>query len=135
MQLHRKMICYGYINDYSFMGAVTYHHMDWRVPAMELGYWLRKSKQNQGIMTEAVHALTRYAFFELKVKRLEIRCDVLNDRSKKIPERLGYHLESQLKWARINTETNQLSDTLVYVRHDLENLPNLPVQWPLIKRT
>ena len=102
---------------------------------MELGYWLRKSKQNQGIMTEAVHALTRYAFFELKVKRLEIRCDVLNDRSKKIPERLGYHLESQLKWARINTETNQLSDTVVYVRHDLENLPNLPVQWPLIKRT
>jgi ribosomal-protein-serine acetyltransferase len=90
----------------TFLGATGYHHTDWSVPAFETGYWIRATHQGKGIMTEAINAITRYAFIELKVKRLEIRCDIQNERSKKIPERLGYTLESKLKtiafmWQRI----------------------------------
>jgi RimJ/RimL family protein N-acetyltransferase len=114
-----------------FLGATGYHHMDWQIPAMEIGYWLRVSYQKQGIMTEAINALTRYAFSELKLNRLEIRCDIKNEDSKHIPERLGYTLESTLRNNRIDPKTNQMSDTLIYVRHDLKNLPGLFVDWEI----
>ena len=80
-------------------------------------------------MTEAVNALTRYAFLELHAKRIEITCDVLNLRSKKVPERLGYTLEATLKNHRRNPADNSISGTLIYAKYDLENLPELSVQW------
>ena len=80
-------------------------------------------------MTEAINAIARYAFLELKSKRIEIRCDIANVRSKKIPERLGFHLEATLKNNRINPQTKVISDTLVYALYDLDTLPLLSVQW------
>lgn len=52
-----------------------------------------------------------------------------NVRSKKILERLGVHLEAMLKNNRINPQTKQISDTLVYAMHHLDRLPALFVQW------
>lgn len=112
-----------------FLGATGFHHMDWEVPAMETGYWLRASYQRQGIMTEAINAITRYAFIELKIKRFEIRCDIVNERSKKIAERLGFQLEATLRNNRIDPATNQPSHTLLFSRCDLVNLPDLFVEW------
>ena len=38
--------------DNSFIGATGYHHMNWEIPAMEIGYWTRTTEQNKGyIMT------------------------------------------------------------------------------------
>jgi ribosomal-protein-serine acetyltransferase len=112
-----------------FLGATGYHHMDWNIPTLEIGYWLRTSYQKKGIMTEAINAITYYAFIELKVKRLEIRCDITNDDSRKIAERLGYLLESKLKGNRLNVTTGQISDTLIYVRHNATALPELSIGW------
>lgn len=109
-------------NDMEFIGATGFHHMNWDIPSFEIGYWLRRSKRGHGFMTEAINALTRYAFLELHAKRIEIRCDILNSRSKKIPERLGYHLEATLKNHRINPLSNSISDTLIYARYDLEKV-------------
>lgn len=80
-------------------------------------------------MTEAINAITYYAFIELKVKRLEIRCDITNDDSRRIAERLGYLLESKLKGNRLNVTTGQISDTLIYVRHNATALPELSIGW------
>jgi len=112
-----------------FLGATGYHHFDWDIPVIETGYWLRTSYQKKGIMTEAINAITYYAFIQLKVKRLEIRCDIINEDSKKIAERLGYLLESKLKGNRLNVMTGQISDTLIYVRHNATALPKLSVSW------
>ena len=60
---------------------------------------------------------------------LEIRCDINNIRSKKIPERLGFELEATLKKNRLNPQTKIPSDTLVYARFNADNLPNLSVTW------
>lgn len=116
-------------NNTEFIGATGYHHIDWDIPSFEIGYWIRRSCREQGFMTEAVNALTRYAFLELHAKRIQITCDVTNLRSKKIPERLGYELEATLKNHRINPADDSISDTLLYARYDLENLPKLEVNW------
>jgi ribosomal-protein-serine acetyltransferase len=115
-------------NNGRFMGGTGYHHYDWTVPCVETGYWIRSSCANQGFMTEAVNAITQYAFKQLRVKRIAITCDIANERSKKIPERLGFTLEATLKSNRIKV-TGEVSDTLVFARYDLESLPNLLVTW------
>lgn len=108
-----------------FVGATGFHDMNWDVPCLETGYWIRDQCSGKGLMIEAMDALTRYAINQLKVKRIEIRCDIKNIRSKKIPERLGYYLEATLKSNRIDPATGSVSDTLVYVRHNVDNLPPL----------
>ncbi|VVC75371.1 Putative ribosomal N-acetyltransferase YdaF [Aquicella siphonis] len=116
-------------NTNDFVGATGFHHVDWDVPCAETGYWIRRKYAGQGYMTEAVNAVTRYAFEALRLKRLAITCDVDNERSKKVPERLGYRLESRMKFNRIKPATGMASDTLVYVRNDLNDLPDLKVTW------
>lgn len=111
-----------------FIGSTGYHHYDWDIPSIETGYWIRSSRAGNGLMTEAVNAITQYAFKQLGVKRIAITCDIGNTRSKKIPERLGYQLEAVIKANRIKM-TGELSDTAVFARHNLDNLPNLVVAW------
>jgi ribosomal-protein-serine acetyltransferase len=111
-----------------FVGGTGYHHLDYTVPCLEIGYWLRSSYMRTGIMTEAVNALTQYAFKELQVKRIAITCAIDNIRSRKIPERLGYTLESTAKSNRLTIE-GKLSDTLIFTRHNLDELPLLNVAW------
>lgn len=81
-------------------------------------------------MTEAINAITQYAFKQLGVKRIAITCDLDNSRSQMIPERLNYTLEATLKSNRRKPITGEISDTLVYAKYDLDNLPNLNVNWP-----
>lgn len=115
--------------DNQFVGGTGYHHINWEVPCLETGYWIRDNYSGKGLVTEAINALTRYAISELGVKRIEIRCDKNNVRSRKIPERLGYQLEATLISNRISVITGKMSDTLVFVRHDLDKLPDLAASW------
>ena len=80
-------------------------------------------------MTEAVNALTIYAFKQLNVKRIEITCAIDNIRSRKIPERLGYTLEARLKAHRRNPLTGELSDTLLFTRTNLKGLSDSDIKW------
>ncbi|MDP3269626.1 GNAT family N-acetyltransferase [Legionella pneumophila] len=113
-----------------FIGGTGYHHIIWEVPSVETGYWIRSSRAKEGLMTEAINAITQYAFKQLGVKRIAITCDLDNSRSQMIPERLNYTLEATLKSNRRKPITGEISDTLVYAKYDLDNLPNLNVNWP-----
>lgn len=115
--------------NHDLIGATGFHNIDWEVPCVETGYWGQKKYSGQGFITEAINALTRYAFNALQVKRITITCDVDNERSKKVPERLGYRLESIMKANRVKPVSGEVSDTLVYVRNDLIGLPELNVKW------
>jgi Acetyltransferases, including N-acetylases of ribosomal proteins len=60
---------------------------------LEIGYWCRASCQGHGYVTEAVRALTRTAFADLRIRRVEIRCDARNAPSRAVAERAGYPLD------------------------------------------
>lgn len=111
------------------IGATGYHDINWEVPCLETGYWVRKKYTGNGFITEAINAITQYAFKVIKARRLTITCDVDNEKSKKIPERLGYRLESVMKANTLKPISGEVADTLVYVRNDLINLPELNVTW------
>ncbi len=100
----------------TLIGGSGLHRMDWSVPRFEIGYWLRTGYTHQGYMSEAVAAITDFAFYTLGAKRVEIRCDANNVRSAAIPQRLGFTLEGTLRHTDRHHETNELRDTLVFAK-------------------
>jgi RimJ/RimL family protein N-acetyltransferase len=101
-------------SDGLFVGGSGLHRIDWSVPCMEIGYWIRTSLSGQGYITEAVKGLTRFAFDHLNAQRIEIRCDARNTRSAAVAERAGYTLEARLHH-QARGVNGDLRDTLVYV--------------------
>lgn len=60
--------------------------------ALEIGYWVREGRINQGYATEAAGALTRVGFGVEGIDCLQIHLDPQNRASRAIPEKLGYRL-------------------------------------------
>lgn len=75
-----------------FLGCVGLHPGG-APGTMEIGYWLCASAEGRGIATEATRILTNLALTRFGAARVEIRCDVRNERSAAVPRRLGYVLE------------------------------------------
>jgi RimJ/RimL family protein N-acetyltransferase len=92
------------------------HRIDWSLPKFEIGYWIDSRFSGKGYMTEAVNRITDFAFHELKARRVEIRCDVKNKKSRAIPERLGYSLEGILKNDDWSVDKSGLRDTCIYAK-------------------
>jgi RimJ/RimL family protein N-acetyltransferase len=65
--------------------------------AFEIGYWIRSSRAGQGLATEVTAALTRVGFEICEVDRIEIHCEPENERSMRIPRKLGYAEEARLR--------------------------------------
>ena len=97
------------------LGATGLHRMDWSVPRFEIGYWRRSGEGGRGVMTEAVRALSRFAFDRLHAQRVEVRMSSDNARSRAVAERCGFTLEGVLR--RDSLDVNgQPRDTAVYAR-------------------
>ena len=96
-----------------FVGGTGLHRIDWTVRRFELGYWCRSSHQGRGFVTEAVRALTRFAFEQLRARRVEIRMDDTNERSWKVAQRAGFALEGLLRGESLNPQ-GEPRDTRVY---------------------
>ena len=96
-------------------GGTSLHTIDWSVPRFEIGYWLRTCAEGHGYATEAVSALAKLCFEALAAERVEIRCDIQNERSAAVAERAGFTLEARLRRHRRNLH-GALTDTLVYAR-------------------
>ena len=80
-------------------GIIGYQSVDWVNRSTTLGYWVGASFQGKGLVTKACSALIDQAFREWRVNRVEIRCATGNDRSRAIPERLGFTQEGTLRGA------------------------------------
>lgn len=102
---------------------------DSSVPLYEIGYWLETSFTGKGLATEVTNALTRYAFLELKAVRVQIRVQVENIKSINVAKRCGYDLEATLKKVRLDNISKKPADDFIFVRFDLNGLPDLNVTY------
>jgi len=104
-----------------FVGSSGLHRVNWQVPRLEIGYWVRSSRAGEGFVSEAVRGLSRAAFEVLGVRRIDIRCDDRNVRSARVAESCGYELEATLRnWLR-GTD-GSLAHERVYALTSLEDL-------------
>ncbi len=65
--------------------------------SLEIGYFLRADATGQGYATELAAVLTRVGFEICGVVRMDVQVEPSNERSLKIPRRLGYTLEGTLR--------------------------------------
>ena len=82
-------------------GVIGYHEIDWANRLTSIGYWIGASDQGKGLATKVCRALVEYAFKELELNRVEIRCATKNKRSQAIPKNLGFTAEGvcrQAEW-------------------------------------
>lgn len=106
-----------------FIGSSGLHRINWDVPKFEIGYWIDTRHTGRGYITEATEAITEFAFNELNAKRVEIRCDSLNIKSRAIPEKLCFKLEGILKNNSLSVESKEPRDTCVFAK-TFQRVPN-----------
>jgi len=63
----------------------------------EIGYWVRKERRGEGIAPRALRLISRWAFQELGLARLQVHADVENVASQRVAERAGYTREGVLR--------------------------------------
>jgi ribosomal-protein-serine acetyltransferase len=102
------------------IGAIGYNFIDRSNRIAHIGYWLTSERQGKGVMTRACRAMIDYAFSELKLNRIEIRCATGNTKSCAIPQRLGFKKEG------VQRQAEWLYDNFV----DLEIYGMLASEWP-----
>ena len=110
-----QLLCFLKGSDIQVAGSGL-HRIDWSIPSFEIGYWVRTGYEGQGYVTEAVRGITHFAFSVLGARRVEIHCDVRNERSAAVARRAGYELEGTLRCHRRNPRSGALSDTLIFAR-------------------
>ncbi len=68
-----------------------------------IGYWIGERHARKGVMTDAVKALLRHAFEEMKLNRVEAACIPENEASRRLLERCGFEQEGFARqYLRIN---------------------------------
>jgi RimJ/RimL family protein N-acetyltransferase len=97
------------------LGGTGLHRIDWAVRKFEIGYWIRPEAAGQGHVSEAVRLLAALAFDRLGARRVEIRCDARNLKSRAVAERCGFTLEGVLRCDALGVD-GQSRDTAVYAR-------------------
>ncbi len=93
-------------------GMIDLHAIDYVNHSTSIGYWISRGFQGKGIVTTACRAVVDYAFEELGLNRVEIRCAPGNRRSRAIPERLGFVQEGTLR--QVQWLNDRFEDLVVY---------------------
>ena len=107
--------------DGEFVGASGFPRLDWSVPRFEIGYWCRTSCVGHGYVSEAVAAQTRFAFESLNARRVELRIDERNAKSRRVAERLGFEIEGRLRRDSLGND-GSVRNTLIYSLIALDRL-------------
>ena len=111
----RESLDYRLFLGENFVGNCSIHTINWDVPLAQLGYWLHINYVGQGLMNEAVETLMRLAFDELKLVRLEIRCNARNMASARVAERAGFEREAHLRQCYRSAD-GTLNDALIFAK-------------------
>jgi len=86
-----------------------------RRPA-EIGYWLGRAHWGRGVATDAVRAVTAYAFETFDLVRIEARVYAWNHASRRVLEKAGFTREARLRRAITKDGRTIDADLLALVR-------------------
>ena len=93
-------------------GVLGYNQIDRDNGIGHIGYWLGQEYNGRGIMTRSVGELIKLGADYYSIERNDIRCAVENNRSRAIPERLGFKNEGIIR--RAEKLSDRYVDHVVY---------------------
>ena len=88
---------WGITLDGILIGDIGVVRMDEAINACEIGYGLSRQYWGQGIMTEALRAVSNYLLDEADFNRVAARHDTNNPASGKVMQKAGMHYEGILR--------------------------------------
>jgi ribosomal-protein-serine acetyltransferase len=89
----KRDLPFAFWNGERFGGSIGLYKIDWENRIARIGYWIDAELEGHGLVSRAARALVDYAFSDLKLNRIEIRCAPQNTASRAVPERLGFTVE------------------------------------------
>lgn len=95
------------------------------VPMFETGYWIDKKHAGNGFITEAVIAITRFAFEYFSAVRVQICMQKENIKSINVAKRAGFIEEAILKNYMLDCISKRPCDKIIYACYKKEMLSNL----------
>jgi ribosomal-protein-alanine N-acetyltransferase len=109
-------------SDHAFVGAVSLSRVQRGVAqSCAMGYWVGQRFARQGLTLAAVRAVTRFAFGDLGLHRVEAACQPDNAPSKALLEKAGFSHEGfARKYLKINGDWR---DHLLYARLSSDGEP------------
>lgn len=106
-------------------GCTRFGNIDRRNRRVEIGWtWIGTAFQRSHVNTEAKHLMMRHAFEELGCVRVELKTNLLNDKSRNAMKRIGCVEEGVLRKHGVNVD-GVWRDTIFYSVLDTE--------WPAVK--
>ncbi len=105
--IERKRFVMGIWDKSTLIGEIWIEPLDWKVPVIEIGYFVVKKHEGKGIVTRSVQLCLDFMFNKLNAHRVEIRTNDDNHRSFKVAERCGFTKEAHLR------ENTKLNDKIV----------------------
>lgn len=120
--IDNKQFVYAIYFDSVFVGLISILNVAWQHKRAEIGYWLDTDYTGKGVMSEAV-GLIEEELFSNDFNRIVIHTDVLNVKSAKIPQRLGYICEGILRQEIYSEPNNRFRDLKVFskLKSDLKS--------------
>lgn len=91
-QSKRSLITYLFYKE-ELIGSIGFVQVDHKNASAELGYWLSQDFQGQGIISTSCKRLIDYGFKHLKFHRISMKIIPDNEKSLRIPDRLGFEQE------------------------------------------
>lgn len=85
------------LKDDSMIGACGFNDWSHEHRRVDLGYWLMPTYWRQGLLTEALPSVFRYAFNALGVHRIHADVEPANVASCALLRKLGFHLDGTLR--------------------------------------
>jgi ribosomal-protein-serine acetyltransferase len=101
-------------------GTAGFNWIDAANGTCEIGYWLREDLQGRGIITGCCRALVTHAFDGLGLYSVRIAAAVENERSRRVPERLGFRLDGVIRAAERLPSGHVDQAVYTFLRRDRE---------------
>ena len=79
------------------MGQIWIEPLNWDLMIFEIGYFIARSFEGNGFVTEAVKRCITFLFDDVKAKKIEIHYNANNIKSGKVAESAGFTKEGQIR--------------------------------------
>ncbi|MES2768117.1 MAG: GNAT family protein [Bdellovibrionota bacterium] len=90
-------LCFLIWNENKIAGIIDLREINTSNKNALIGYWVGEESRGQGLAKKATKAVVNYAFHELKLNRIEIRCATGNTASQAVPKSLNFKEEGILR--------------------------------------
>lgn len=79
------------------IGYIQLFEIDWHTPKAEVNYFIDREQSQQGIMTEVLARVVRFAFKQLELEKIYLQVLSDNYPSQRLARRIGFQREGMLR--------------------------------------